>query len=180
MSSGERTVAQARRRHGTRRVTWTLLLAAVWLLAGCEGVPPAVRNGDPAPVFELQPLGGAQVRFPDDYRGQVVAIRFWADWCPYCRDEMVDIEPVYRKYRDQGLRVLAINVRQSDAVAAAFVQQLGISYAVLLDLEGSVARAYGVLGLPTTFFIDRQGTLRARILGESTAEAFDGIVAELL
>lgn len=156
------------------------VLAAVWLLPGCEGTPTAPVTGTAAPLFELEQLSGGRVRFPADYRGQVVAIRFWADWCPYCRDEMVEIEPVYHKYRERGLRVLAINVRQSPAVAAAFIERLGITYAVLLDEQGSVARAYGVVGLPTTFFIDRAGVLRARILGESTAEAFDGIVAGLL
>jgi peroxiredoxin len=93
---------------------------------------------------------------------------------------MRSIEPVYRRYKDQGLRLLAINVRQDPETAAAFVAPLGITYEVLLDTDGAVARAYGVSGLPTTFFLDRQGRLAARVLGESTPEVFEQVVKGLL
>ena len=109
-----------------------------------------------------------------------MAIRFWADWCPFCESEMRSIEPLYRAYEPQGMQILAINVRQDRRTAADFVESLGISYPVLLDEEGAVARAYGVSGLPTTFFVDRQGKLAARILGESTPEVFEQILKELL
>jgi peroxiredoxin len=120
------------------------------------------------------------VALPADLQGQIVVIRFWADWCPFCESEMRSIEPVYRAYKEQGLRLLAINVRQDAKTAAAFVEPLGISYEVLLDEDGDVARAYGVSGLPTTFFLDRQGRLATRILGESTPEVFEQVVKGLL
>ena len=90
------------------------------------------------------------------------------------------IEPVYRAHRGQKLRILAVNVRQDRATAAAFVEPLGITYEVLLDEDGAVARAYGVSGLPTTFLIDRQGRLAARILGESKPEVLDELLGGLL
>ena len=93
---------------------------------------------------------------------------------------MRDIQPVYRRYRDQGLVILAVNVRQDRATAERFINKLGICYDILLDLDGSVARAYGVSGLPTTFIVDRTGRLHTKIIGESTPELFEQLVRELL
>ena len=150
------------------------------LLCACDGESPQLKNGDPVPVVELPGLNGQTIAVPADLRGQVVAVRFWADWCPFCENEMRNIEPVYRAYRDQGLRILAVNVRQDRDTAAAFVASLGISYDVLLDEDGVAARAYGVSGLPTTFFVDRQGRLHNRVIGESTPEVFEQVLKELL
>jgi peroxiredoxin len=93
---------------------------------------------------------------------------------------MQGIDPVYRRYHDRGLTVLAINVRQDRSTARAFVEPLGIGYDTLLDRQGDVARAYGVLGLPTTFVIDRDGLLHTRIIGESTPELFEKVVVDVL
>jgi peroxiredoxin len=150
------------------------------LLAGCGKEAPKLENHQPAPAFTLPDLDGATLSFPQDLQGQVVALRFWADWCPFCATEMRDIEPVYREFRDQGLRVLAVNVRQDRDTAARFIAKLDISYRVLLDEDGGLARQYGVTGLPTTYFIDREGRLITRILGETAPELFEKIVREML
>jgi peroxiredoxin len=150
------------------------------LLAGCGREPPQLAPGEPPPPFTLPALEGQPVALPADLQDQVVVVRFWADWCPFCKSEMQAIEPVYQAYRDRGLRVLAVNVRQDAKTAAAFVAPLEISYEVLLDGDGAVARAYGVSGLPTTFFLDRRGRLATRILGESTPEVFEQVVKDLL
>jgi peroxiredoxin len=157
-----------------------LVLAAVMLLMGCGESAPRLESGQLAPTFELDRLGGGVLSFPHDLRGQVVALRFWADWCPFCESEMRDIEPVYDGFRDRGLRVLAINVRQDRETAARFIERLGVSYQVLLDRDGSVARRYGVIGLPTTFFLDREGRVATRIIGESTPQLFEQILEGLL
>ena len=150
------------------------------LVSGCNQDRPTLARGEPLPGFTLERLGGGTTSFPADLQGKVVAIRFWADWCPFCKTEMRDIEPVYRQYRDQGLVILAVNVRQDRATAERFIQKLGISDEVLLDSEGRLARAYGVSGLPTSFIADRSGRLRTRIIGESTPELFQQIIRELL
>jgi len=160
---------------------WLLLVfSAALLLSGCGDVGPRLENGQAAPAFELQLLGGGALAFPADLVGKVVAVRFWADWCPFCAEEMHDIEPLYGRYRDRGLVVVAVNVRQDPETAARFVERLGLSYDVVLDQDGAVARAYGVIGLPTTFFVDREGRVATRILGESTPEVFEGILKDLL
>jgi cytochrome c biogenesis protein CcmG, thiol:disulfide interchange protein DsbE len=149
-------------------------------LAGCSGDQPALVNGETVPSFTLPSLNGGQRVFPADYKDKVVAIRFWADWCPFCKSEMSALEPIYQKYHEQGLEMLAINVRQESHTAQKFVDKIKISYPVLLDEEGATARNYRVIGLPTTFFIDRDGKLHNKILGESTEVIFEGIVKELL
>ena len=156
------------------------LLFLTLSLTACSPEAPRLNTGDPAPGFELQRLDGNVLSFPADLSGRVVAIRFWADWCPFCEGEMRSIEPVFLEYRDQGLTVLALNVRQDRATASNFVETLGISYDVLLDEDGAVARSYGVSALPTTFFVDRSGKMVTRILGESTPSVFERIVGDML
>jgi cytochrome c biogenesis protein CcmG, thiol:disulfide interchange protein DsbE len=162
------------------RVRPLITLALALLLAGCGGETAQLANGTKAPSFTLQRLADATASFPADYRGTVVAIRFWADWCPFCKDEMAALEPVYRRLQAQGFKILAVNVRQDAETAGAFVRKLGISYETLLDASGEVARAYGVQGLPTTFFVDGDGILRGRILGESSPEVTERMVKDLL
>ena len=157
---------------------FALLLLA--LLVGCEQESLTIKIGAPAPTFALEPLDGPSVRFPEQYRGKVVAIRFWADWCPFCRSEMTALEPVYRQHRDRGLVILAVNVMQPPETVRKFIQELGVSYDVLLDRQGAVMRSYRVMGLPMTFIVDRQGVIRARIVGESTPQVFERAITNLL
>lgn len=164
----------------TERIGPLLALLGALLLAGCGPEPPELQAGEPAPAFRLPTLEGTTLDFPADLKGQIVAVRFWADWCPFCETEMRDLEPVYLKHRDQGLRILAVNVRQDRATAERFIARLGVSYQVLLDEDGETARRYGVIGLPTTFFVDREGRLGTRILGESTPDLVERVLADLL
>ncbi|MEW5786784.1 MAG: TlpA disulfide reductase family protein [Pseudomonadota bacterium] len=151
------------------------------LLTGCaEDRPPAPVNGQAAPGFTLERLDGARVTLPVDLAGRVVAVRFWADWCPYCRKEMAALQPVHARLHAQGLEILAVNVAQDRDTARRFAESIGIAYPVLLDPEGATARAYGVQALPVTWLVDRQGILRGKILGEATAELFETRVKALL
>ncbi len=161
-----------------RRSFLSLLLLA--FITGCNQEPPAIKTNTPAPAFMLERLDGTHIQFPEQYRGKVIALRFWADWCPYCHTEMKALEPVYRQYHDRGLIILAINVVQPPETVHAFVQKLNISYEVLLDRQGAVMRQYQVMGLPVTFIVDRQGMIRTRIIGESTPEAFAQAITGLL
>jgi peroxiredoxin len=155
-------------------------LAALLLLAACSNEPPPkVSRGDTAPAFETVRLDGTRAQFPADFAGRPVVIRFWADWCKYCEGEMKDIEPIYRREKVRGLEVLAVNAGQDRATASAFVGKLGISYPALLDEDATIAKRYGVTGLPTTYFIDRQGRIAAKQIGEMTAAAFEQRVTEL-
>jgi cytochrome c biogenesis protein CcmG/thiol:disulfide interchange protein DsbE len=156
-----------------------LALALLLLIAsGCSDQAPRPVTGAPAPIFSLPALGGGQAGLPRP--GEVVAVRFWADWCPFCEGEMRALEPVYQRLKQRRFTLLAVNVRQDEATARTFVQNIGATYTCLLDREGEVARRYGVSGLPTTFFVDRQGRLAGRILGEATPEVFAAMAEKLL
>ena len=160
--------------------TGLVLFLSVWLFACGSDETPQFSKGQTTPVFTLKKLEGGTNSFPADFKGKIVTVRFWADWCPFCKTEMKEIEPIYKKYQGKGLVILAVNVRQDKKTAAAFLKDMNISYDVLLDEEGNVARDYGVAGLTTTFIFDRNGKLYTRILGESTPEVFEKIVKELL
>lgn len=160
-----------------KRLALPLLLA----LAACGGDAPAKLNvGGTAPSFEAMRLDGAPVQVPAAYAGKPLAIRFWADWCRFCEGEMKDIEAVYRRHKDQGLEVIAVNAGQDKATVAAFVAKIGVSYPALVDEKSAIARQYGVVGLPTTYFVDAKGVVRAKLVGEADAATFERHVVELL
>lgn len=159
-------------------INWTmrlLLVAFIYsLVTGCSDTPaPGPRVAAP---FMLERLNGEPLSFPADTHGKPVIITFWADWCPACKGELQALEPLFINYRGEGLTILAVNIRQDRATAAAFTDPLKISYDVLLDTTGKVADAYGVIGLPTTVITDRQGRLQTRIVGEATPEIIQQVL----
>jgi peroxiredoxin len=158
-----------------------LFLAILALLAACGGDPAAKLNlGDPAPAFRTQRLGGGDVDFPSSAAGRPLVIRFWADWCKYCEPEMKAIDAVYRRHQDKGLEVFAINAGQDKPAVAAFIGKLGVTYPVLLDESSSIAKRYGVVGLPTTYFVDAQGVVRGKVIGEADEATFERHALALL
>jgi len=126
-------------------------------------------KGSPAPDFELLTAEGELITL-GDLRGQVVWINFWATWCGPCRRELPDIQRLYDEKRDQGLRVLAVNLEESAEQARAFWDELGLSLPILLDSEGEVYDQYRLQGLPDSFFVDRQGNVAAVHYGFLTEE----------
>ncbi len=158
-----------------------LLLAAV-LLAACSGdKPPAKLNiGDLAPTFQATRADGAAVQFPAAWVGKPLVIRFWADWCKYCEGEMKDIEGVYRRLKPRGLEVIAVNAGQDRKTVVEFMAKLGVSYPALLDENSVIARRYGVVGLPTTYFVDAKGIVRVKLIGEADIAGFERAALEIL
>ena len=158
-----------------------LFLACLALLAACGGEPPAKLNlGDPAPAFRTERLDGGSVDFPAATAGKPLVIRFWADWCKYCEPEMKAIEVVYQRHKDKGLEVYAVNAGQDKPAVAAFIKRLGVTYPVLLDEQSAIAKRYGVVGLPTTYFVDAKGVVRGKVIGEADEAVFERHALELL
>lgn len=160
----------------------TLSFIAALLLTACgQEAPKAnVNIGGAAPAFQTARLDGAGEQFPAAYAGKPLVIRFWADWCKYCEGEMQAIEQVYQRHRARGLTVLAINAGQDKATIDAFIRKIGVTYPALLDEQSAIAKRYGVVGLPTTFFIDAGGVVRAKIVGEADEATFERHALELL
>ncbi len=158
----------------------TFILVAFLTLDASAAERSPLKIGDPPPRFTLAGLDGKTVTVPDDLAGKAVVIHFWADWCPYCLDEMPVLESLYRQYRQQGLVIYAVNVGQGADAAKAFVDRVRISYPVLLDREGRTAKQYGVLGLPRTFFLDRKGLIKYKLLGEASEDMLRKLVQNTL
>jgi len=157
-----------------------LLILALFLSACGKEAPKAKINiGSIAPTFQTFRADGGAEHFPAAYFGKPLVVRFWADWCKYCEGEMKAIETVYQA--NQGkLQVLAINAGQDKAAINAFIKKIGVTYPALLDENSAIARSYGVVGLPTTFFIDGKGIVRGKIVGEADEATFARHVQELL
>jgi len=144
-----------------------------------NGRPPAPQIGHPAPDFTLTTLDGDTVSL-GDLRGQVVLINFWATWCGPCRAEMPDIESVYNQYRDEGFVVLAVNDAEPEQIASAYVDELGLTFPVVMDPAREAQRLYQVRAFPTSFFIDEDGVIQEAIFGSMTRPVIQDRVADLV
>jgi thiol-disulfide isomerase/thioredoxin len=121
-----------------------------------------------APDFAYIAPGGKSLRL-SDYRGKVVIVNFWATWCQPCRQEMPTLQRVAAS--DPDLVVLEVDLQESGDKVRSFMDQLGLDRLVpLVDSDGQTTRRYGVLSLPSTFFVDRAGTIRHLEFGGPLSE----------
>ena len=120
----------------------------------------------PAPDFTLEDMDAKKFSLKD-YRGKVVLLNFWATWCPPCRREMPSMERLHQKFKDKDFAVLALNQMEDGDQVFTFTGDLGVdlSFPIVYDTDSSVSRAYGVMGLPTTYLIDKKGIVRFRAIG---------------
>ena len=118
-----------------------------------------------APDFTLLSLDGrpAQLR---EFRGKLVLLNFWAAWCAPCLHEMPSMERLYQTFKQTDFVLLAVSMdRQGEAVAKPFVDNLKLTFPILLDSTSEVSRQYSVRGLPTTYLIDPDGLLIGVVIG---------------
>jgi len=139
-----------------------------WVIATIEPVgdhPPPHLTSFRAPDFTLPTLSAVPVRL-SDLRGKVVLLNFWVTWCGSCRAEMPTIDALYRRYKNRGLEVLAVNLdAATTSKVQALVGELGVAFRIGLDPSSSIARTYRVAGLPTTYLIDRAGNVVVQEVG---------------
>ncbi len=149
-----------------------LSLTAGWIWVSrpntlaASNVESAPQQGFVAPGFSLNTFNGEPVNLAG-FKGRVVLVNFWASWCPPCRAEMQAMQNVYADDKDQGLVILAINTTYQDDIGKAtqFAQAEGLTFPLLTDPDGSIARLYQVQAMPTSFFIDRQGKIARVMIG---------------
>lgn len=119
----------------------------------------------PAPGFTVEDLSGARTELAG-YRGKYVLLNFWATWCPPCLDEMPSMEVLHQRFKDRGFVVVAISSdKEGASIVQGFIDKLDVSFPILLDPDGRVARAYGAKNLPVSFLLDRQGQVIAAAQG---------------
>jgi peroxiredoxin len=133
-------------------------------------------EGRAAPDFFLRQLDGEPVRL-SDMQGRPVLVNFWAVWCTTCRAEMPDLIKAYEQNKAQGLVVLGVNLREAEPRVREFVDEFGLTFPVVFDRNGEVARTWRIggpsQGLPSSYFIDRQGVVRKVVYGSVTARSLD-------
>ncbi|MED3911647.1 redoxin domain-containing protein [Peribacillus simplex] len=123
-----------------------------------------LKIGAKAPNFSLKTLGGKQVEL-SDYKGKKVMLNFWATWCPPCKKEMPDMEK-YTQQAGDDVVVLAVNIDPENDVQS-FVDDNGITFTIPLDSQSAknpVNERYKILSIPTTYFIDKEGIIRNKVI----------------
>jgi peroxiredoxin len=135
--------------------------------------------GDTAPDFQLERVDGAPVTLAD-LHGQPAVIVFWTAWCPVCREEAPHINELAAQFEPRGVRVLGINVKDSQARTEAGIKDFGILYTVLRDADAATARRYKVTGTPTVVFLDKEGVVRyfGNGLPGDYSERLDALIGE--
>lgn len=114
--------------------------------------------------FTLENLSRKRVSL-ESLRGNVVFLNFWATWCPPCVQEMPSMEKLHREFKDKGLKVIAINYRETPAEVNRFFTKHKLTFTALMDYEGTVSERYQVWGLPATVLIDQQGQIIGKVSG---------------
>ncbi len=199
LPGAEPAPSPARRRGVFRRVFFPLLViaaiaAVIWWIdyrPGGSGSPADERYGPvelpaalvppgakvKAEVGSLAPdflLGGfkdgEEIRL-SDYRGQAVVLNFWATWCAPCRKEIPNLVSAYGQHRDEGLVVIGLNHKEGRSIVKPYVEKFGMDFPIAIDLDGEMWDRYHLLGLPTTFFIDRDGVIRSIFMGPFVEKA---------
>lgn len=146
-------------------------------LTGSRGEAPAV--GRPAPDFRATTTDGKPISL-SSLRGHPVWLTFGASWCAACRSEAPDVEAAYRRASASGAVVLEVFISEDSATVRDYGERVGLSYPKVADPGTRIASQYGVLGIPTHFFIDASGVLRSTKSGSLTPERMDAAMAEVI
>ena len=161
-----------------------LVLVAMIAYGLSTQVEPRTAEGKEAPEFELPLLDGSGTLSSEELEGSPVVINFFASWCFPCREEAPDLERLFQKYADEGVRFVGVNVQgglpptllDSEKGAREFVEEFDISYPVVADKEGELAKQLmDFYGLPQTFFIDDRWIFAGSSSGERVSNE-DGAV----
>ena len=136
------------------------------------------QEGYMAPRFSLRNLKG-NMEGLDDHLGKVIVVNFWATWCVPCVKEMPSFESLYRRYRSQGLTLLAVSLDKGDSTKVQeFADKYKLSFPILLDTEGVAEKLYPSFSIPFTYVIDKQGRVVARVDGAKnweSSETFEAV-----
>lgn len=152
-----------------------LLLMAVLLLAGNSSAAQKM------PQFsEKNIIDGAVVK-SEDFKGKVLVVNFWATWCPPCRKEIPSLIKLQNKNADKGFSVLGISMDEGGKrLVKKFVSKINLNYPVIIG-DAKMARGFGgVIGIPVTFLVDREGNLVKRFDGYVSEKVLERELAKML
>lgn len=129
----------------------------------------------------LPDLGGREQKL-SAWRGSVVIVSFWATWCEPCRDELPVLSTMAKRHREEGLRLVAVNVGEAPAKISAFLKKTPINGTVLHDRNSAASKKWEAAALPANYLVDRAGTIRFWHLGELNWKSHEigGVVTRML
>lgn len=140
-------------------------------------VPSSVEFA--APKLDLTDLAGNNVSL-DDYLGKVVLVNLWATWCPPCREEMPSLQAFYEKYKENDFVLIAIDQEEPLEVVMPFVEEFGLTFPVWLDLDYLAEREFKTSNLPSSYVIDRTGTVRLMWIGGISKANLEKYVSDII
>ena len=160
--------------------TLSRMLPVLMLCALAGPLAAAERAPRMAPSFTLR-TGSTSVSL-DSLRGRVVLVDFWASWCGPCHRSFPWMAAMHKKYADQGLAIVAINLDKTQEAAASFLAELPAPFTVAYDPSGKTASAYHVEGMPTSVLVGRDGRILSTHIGfePAKAAAFETLIQEAL
>jgi peroxiredoxin len=119
-----------------------------------------LRNETPERASNFTLLGLENKQFSlSDFKGKPIILFFWTTWCPYCRKELKQLNTMHAQFLRDGVELVAINVEEPVDKVQKFIGSYPFSFRVLLDTDGKVARAYGILGVPSYNLINKEGRI---------------------
>ncbi|MDP2715313.1 TlpA disulfide reductase family protein [Rheinheimera sp.] len=121
-------------------------------------------------AIELSELDGSPVSSMQQLNGKVILVDFWASWCVPCRKSFPWLNAMQQRHGAEGLLVLAVNEDNERSDARRFLQQIPAQFAVLYDEAGALAQQYRLMGMPSSFLIDKKGQIRYRHIGFKQAD----------
>ncbi|HXY55203.1 MAG TPA: TlpA disulfide reductase family protein [Nitrospirota bacterium] len=141
----------------------------------------AGQVGSVAPGFSLTDLNGKASTL-QQFKGKVVFLDFWAPWCDSCREELPALDALYKKYKNDGLEIIGIDMDPSEKLVREFLQKGPITFTILIDRKGAMRREYRVRTLPTAFIIGKDGVIRSMHMGfgKEFLQIYEKEIVELL
>jgi len=144
-------------------------------------VPRGTGTGQYAPLFDLPVLNYPAADFLTlgDLAGKPTLLSFWTTWCPYCRAQTPVLVDAQARY-GESVQFVGINVKENQQTVQNYVNSNDMRYPIALDFDGRVAGRYGVAGFPTTYFLDAEGRIVARHVGQLSSEKAEDYLQQLL
>jgi cytochrome c biogenesis protein CcmG, thiol:disulfide interchange protein DsbE len=163
----------------TNRQQWTLIAGVVMtavfgvvLAAKLRPQLNLIEVGSTAPDFKAVELPSGRPASIETYRGKVVLLNIWATWCPPCKIEMPSMERLHRKLAGTDFQLVAVSVDEQDStVVNKFVDEMGLTFPILHNQDGSIRQIYQTTGVPESFVIDRDGVIVKKVIGAADWDA---------
>ena len=151
-------------------------MACLAFSSGCDK-KQGVKTGDKPPGISGTDIHGEFVNL-NQFKGNVTILYFWTKSC--CGERIKQLEPYYSMNKHKGLAIFAINVGNTREIIEAYAKDNGLTFTLQTDERAMISREYGVFGFPTIFILDREGTIRKKILGDIDTAQLEKLVAHYL